>query len=125
MFGLGTQELMIILVIIIVLFGATRLPQIGSGIGQAIRNFKKSVREGEEIDVTPDKESPLWDTFSGSIYYWTASTAGPDHAYAIVYHGGVDARRRDQRLGSLGFRAVREPESFPDAWHHPLDDLAE
>jgi sec-independent protein translocase protein TatA len=56
MFGLGTQELMIILVIIIVLFGATRLPQIGSGIGQAIRNFKKSVREGDEIDVTPDKE---------------------------------------------------------------------
>ncbi len=57
MFGLGTQELIIILIIIIVLFGATRLPQIGSGIGQAIRNFKKSVREGEEIDVTPDKEA--------------------------------------------------------------------
>lgn len=57
MFGLGTQELMIILVIIVVLFGATRLPQIGSGIGQAIRNFKKSVHESEEIDVTPDKES--------------------------------------------------------------------
>lgn len=57
MFGLGTQELIIILVIIIVLFGATRLPQIGSGIGQAIKNFKKSVREGEEIDVTPDTET--------------------------------------------------------------------
>jgi len=57
MFGLGTQELIIILIIIVVLFGATRLPQIGSGIGQAIRNFKKSVREGEEIDVTPKKES--------------------------------------------------------------------
>jgi sec-independent protein translocase protein TatA len=57
MFGLGTQELMIILVIIVVLFGATRLPQIGSGIGQAIKNFKKSVREGEEIDVTPEKDS--------------------------------------------------------------------
>ena len=56
MFGLGTQELMIILVIIIVLFGATRLPQIGSGIGQAIKNFKKSVRESDEIDVTPEKE---------------------------------------------------------------------
>ena len=56
MFGLGTQELMIILVIIIVLFGATRLPQIGSGIGQAIRNFKKSVSESEEIDVTPEKD---------------------------------------------------------------------
>ena len=57
MFGLGTQELIIILVIVVVLFGATRLPQIGSGIGQAIKNFKKSVREGDEIDVTPDKET--------------------------------------------------------------------
>ena len=57
MFGLGTQELMIILVIIVVLFGATRLPQIGSGIGQAIQNFKKSVREKDEIDVTPEKEN--------------------------------------------------------------------
>jgi len=57
MFGLGTQELVVILIIIVVLFGATRLPQIGSGIGQAIKNFKKSVREGDEIDVTPDKES--------------------------------------------------------------------
>jgi len=57
MFGLGTQELLIILVIIVVLFGATRLHQIGSGIGQAIKNFKKSVREGEEIDVTPKKDT--------------------------------------------------------------------
>jgi sec-independent protein translocase protein TatA len=57
MFGLGTQELIVILIIIVVLFGATRLPQIGSGIGQAIKNFKKSVREGDEIDVTPDKET--------------------------------------------------------------------
>lgn len=57
MFGLGTQELIIILIIIVVLFGATRLPQIGSGIGQAIKNFKKSVSEGDEIDVTPDKEA--------------------------------------------------------------------
>jgi sec-independent protein translocase protein TatA len=57
MFGLGMQELLIILVIVVVLFGATRLPQIGSGIGQAIRNFKKGVSESDEIDVTPKKES--------------------------------------------------------------------
>ncbi|MEW6002760.1 MAG: twin-arginine translocase TatA/TatE family subunit [Nitrospirota bacterium] len=57
MFGLGTQELMIILVIIVILFGATRLPQIGSGIGQAIKNFKRGMSEPEEIDVTPKKES--------------------------------------------------------------------
>lgn len=57
MFGLGTQELIIILIIVVILFGATRLPQIGSGIGQAIRNFKKGVKEQDEIDVTPEKES--------------------------------------------------------------------
>jgi len=57
MFGLGTQELVIILLIVVVLFGATRLPKIGSGIGQAIRNFKKGIKEGEEIDVTPEKET--------------------------------------------------------------------
>lgn len=57
MFGLGMQELIIILVIVVILFGATRLPQIGSGIGQAIRNFKKGISEPDEIDVTPKKES--------------------------------------------------------------------
>lgn len=57
MFGLGTQELFIIMIIVIVLFGATRLPQIGSGIGKAISNFKKGVREEAEIDVTPEKET--------------------------------------------------------------------
>ncbi|MEW6215398.1 MAG: twin-arginine translocase TatA/TatE family subunit [Nitrospirota bacterium] len=56
MFGLGMQELIIILVIVVILFGATRLPQIGRGIGEAIRNFKKGVSEPDEIDVTPKKD---------------------------------------------------------------------
>ena len=56
MFGLGTQELMLVLVIVVILFGATKLPQIGSGIGQAIRNFKKSVSEAEAHDEEPPKK---------------------------------------------------------------------
>ncbi|GAB4390125.1 MAG: twin-arginine translocase TatA/TatE family subunit [Thermodesulfovibrionales bacterium] len=56
MFGLGMQELVIILVIVVILFGATRLPEIGKGIGQAIRNFKKATSEPDEIDVTPKVE---------------------------------------------------------------------
>jgi sec-independent protein translocase protein TatA len=55
MFGLGTQELIIIFLIVMVLFGASRLPELGRGIGSAIRNFKKSVNDPGEIDVTPKK----------------------------------------------------------------------
>jgi len=56
MFGLGASELIIILIIVVILFGASRLPEIGRGIGEAIRNFKKSTQEPPEIDVTPRKE---------------------------------------------------------------------
>ncbi len=52
---LGTSELLIILVIVIVIFGGQRLPELGSGIGKAIRNFKKATGEPDEIDVSPDK----------------------------------------------------------------------
>ena len=44
-FGFGTQEILIILAIILVLFGATKLPQLGSAVGQGIRNFKRGMRE--------------------------------------------------------------------------------
>lgn len=59
MFGLGTQELMLVLIIVVVLFGATKLPQIGSGIGQAIRNFKKSVSEVESDEEEPPKRASV------------------------------------------------------------------
>ena len=47
----GTQDLILIGIIVVVLFGATRLPQLGSGIGQAIKNFKKGVSEADEIEA--------------------------------------------------------------------------
>ncbi len=50
MFGLGVTELIIILVIVVVLFGASRLPQIGKGIGEAITNFRKSTSELTRIN---------------------------------------------------------------------------
>jgi sec-independent protein translocase protein TatA len=56
MFGLGMPELLIILVIILIIFGAGKLPEIGGAIGKGIKNFKKASREPEEIDVTSDSK---------------------------------------------------------------------
>nr|WP_320049800.1 twin-arginine translocase TatA/TatE family subunit [uncultured Desulfuromonas sp.] len=47
MFGLGTTELLVILGIIVVLFGAKRLPQLGAGLGKGIKNFKQGLKEDE------------------------------------------------------------------------------
>jgi len=52
-FGIGMGELVLILVIVTVVFGATKLPQLGDGLGRAIKNFKRSVGSLNEIDVTP------------------------------------------------------------------------
>jgi sec-independent protein translocase protein TatA len=60
MFGLGLQELLVILVIALVIFGPTKLPQIGSGLGKAIRDFKKGVSgdDGEESSNDAKKDNP-------------------------------------------------------------------
>lgn len=47
---LGPQEIILILVLLIIIFGASRLPQLGAGLGKGIRNFKKSVSEDDEDD---------------------------------------------------------------------------
>jgi len=56
--GLGMPELLVILVIVLIIFGANKLPQIGEGLGKGIRNFKKGVQK-EEIDITPKKPEEL------------------------------------------------------------------
>ena len=59
MFGLGMPELIIILIIVLVVFGVGKLPQIGEGLGKAIRGFRKSLSEPEppENRSTPEKPS--------------------------------------------------------------------
>ncbi|MGH9236588.1 MAG: twin-arginine translocase TatA/TatE family subunit [Vicinamibacterales bacterium] len=57
MFGkLGIPELLIILVIVILIFGANRLPEIGRGIGRGIRNFKEATKNGQDKDKDKDKD---------------------------------------------------------------------
>ena len=53
MFGIGMQELLLILVVVLLIFGANKLPEIGGGLGRAIRNFRRASSEPDEIDITP------------------------------------------------------------------------
>jgi sec-independent protein translocase protein TatA len=53
--NLGFSELIIVLLIIVVVFGSTKLPQLGDGLGRAIKNFKRAVTNQNEIEVSPKK----------------------------------------------------------------------
>lgn len=56
MFGIGVPELLIILVIILIIFGVGKLPEIGSALGKGIRNFKKSVSDQTDTNTPPAKK---------------------------------------------------------------------
>ena len=70
MCGLGMPELVIILVIALVIFGGSRLPQLGEGLGKAIRGFKKGLSEDDKADDAP-KVDPV-----KTIDHQPPSTAG-------------------------------------------------
>ena len=64
-FGMGFGELVLVLIIVVVVFGASKLPQLGDGLGKAIKNFKRAVNSHDEIDVSPTaKKSEIEDDAS-------------------------------------------------------------
>ncbi len=73
MFGsFGWMELLLILIIVLIIFGAGKIPQLGEGLGKAIKGFKKSVHEADAIDVTP----PPADTPAATAVASGAGTGG-------------------------------------------------
>ncbi len=68
MFGLGMSELLVLLVVVLLLFGPSRLPQLMESLGKSIQSFRRGLREPPEIDVTPrpEDESPEASTRSDS-----------------------------------------------------------
>jgi hypothetical protein len=90
-----------------------RLPTVPEAVASLTRHGRNAggswdaARGIPSYKVRPDKEPPLWDPLSETIYWWTATPAHPDTAYIVVYNGGVYERTRVSRYGSLGFRAVK------------------
>jgi sec-independent protein translocase protein TatA len=83
MMGIGFPELMIILVIIMIIFGAGKLPEIGSAFGNSIKNFKKSMKDAEVGEIeseSPGTESALTD--SDSTVDAVKKTLSPEEAAA-------------------------------------------
>ena len=59
MFSIGPNQILLILLIVLLIFGAKKLPEIGGGLGRAIRNFRRASSEPDEIDITAkEKKSP-------------------------------------------------------------------
>ena len=56
MFSIGPMQILLILLIVLVLFGAKKLPEIGGGLGKAIRNFRRATTEPDEIDITEQRK---------------------------------------------------------------------
>ena len=56
MFGMGMGELLVVLVIVLVVFGAGRLPEVMGSLGKGVQAFKRGLKEPPEIDVTPSDE---------------------------------------------------------------------
>ncbi len=55
---LGFGEILIILVVVLLIFGANKIPQLGDALGKGIRNFRKASTNDDAIDVTPEKADP-------------------------------------------------------------------
>ena len=69
----GPPELILILLIVVVVFGAGRIPQIGDALGKGIRNFKRAISGKDEIDITPDTPKGI-DAGSGEAVVAEAET---------------------------------------------------
>ena len=92
-----------------------RLPTVDEAVRSMARHGQNSggawdaANAEATYETVPDKESPLWNTHSQVIYWWTATGVDEEHAYIIVYDGKVWSRSRQFGPAYLGLRCVRQP----------------
>lgn len=91
-----------------------RLPTVDEAVRSMARHGRSCggrwdpEKQRATYEIRPDKESPLWDTTSGIIYWWTATEVDETHAFFIIYNGQVYPRAKQRRrMVTQGFRAVK------------------
>lgn len=93
--------------------GLWRLPAVDEAVRSMSLHGQNSVGDWDSenaaatYQITPDKESPLWNVHSQVIYWWTSTEVDAEHAYIIVYDGKVWPRAKQFNLAYLGFRCVK------------------
>ena len=110
MMGIGFPELMVILVIIMIIFGAGKLPEIGSAFGRSIKNFKSSMKEAEaeELDAESSSESTEGETAESSES--TESTESTEEVKA----GEVTASKEGAKKPVKKKKAAKKEEDLID-----------
>ncbi|MBN8694607.1 MAG: hypothetical protein J0L69_15540 [Bacteroidetes bacterium] len=94
--------------------GVWRLPSIEEVVASLTRNGNNAGGEWNKITketnykIKPDKESPLWNSYSPIIYWWTSTEVDSNSVYRIVYNGTFQKINKKLKMGSLGFRAVKD-----------------
>jgi len=92
-----------------------RLPTIDEAVRSLTRHGTNAgglwdaVNGAATYGTMPDKESPLWDTHSMIIYWWTSAEKDSASVYRVVYNGGVHPMPKTMGMGSMAFRAVKRP----------------
>lgn len=92
-----------------------RLPTVDEAVRSMVRHGQNSggvwdtANARATYETRPDKESPLWNTHSQVIYWWTATAVDEARAYIIAYDGQVWPRSKQFGPAYLGFRCVRQP----------------
>ena len=107
MMGIGFPELMIILVIIMIIFGAGKLPEIGSAFGRSIKNFKTSMKEAEEEEETAQVEEGKQGAIEGGA---EEGKAEEDKAEEDMTEEEKEAaiRKKAQEEGEAKDKAMKE-----------------
>ena len=98
MMGIGFPELMIILVIIMIIFGAGKLPEIGSAFGRSIKNFKSSMKEAEAEELSTESGSDTQEATSEKTVEAPKSDAAKKEEELI---DEAASEIKDKRIGTI------------------------